>query len=99
MPRFKITYYEEHRRTSMHTVEVQADTEDEAKELWNYAEPEADDDDSPVDVPCEVEYDCFHDPHGPEVEFHKIELIPGSEEEDAAMRGVARDHPQLFATG
>jgi hypothetical protein len=50
-------------------------------------------------VPCEVDYDCFSDPDGPEIEFHKIELIPGSEEEDAAMRGVARDHPQLFETG
>ena len=99
MPKFKITYYEEHRRTSMHTVEVQADTEDEAKELWNYAEPEADDDDSPVDVPCEVEYDCFYDPSGPEVEFHKIELIPGSEDDDVEMRGIPRDHPQLFETG
>ena len=62
-------------------------------------EPEADDDDSPVDVPCEVEYDCFYDPSGPEVEFHKIELIPGSEDDDVEMRGIPRDHPQLFETG
>jgi hypothetical protein len=98
MPKFKITYYEEHLRTSMHTVEVRADDADEARDLWNHGEPETDDDDSPVDVPCEVEYDCFSFPDDPEIEFHKIELIPGSEEDDVETRGIPRDHPKICET-
>ena len=98
MPTFEITYYEGYTRTTRYTVEVQADTEDEAKELWNYGDG-AVDPNGPIYEPCLVDEDCYSYADDPEVEFHAIKLIAGSEEDDAETRGIPRDHPQLFEAG
>ena len=98
MPTYEITYYESRTITDRYTVEVEANSEDEAKAVWDYAQGVVEPD-GPIDEPCLADEDCYSYGDDPEVEFDTIELIAGSEEDDAEARTVPRDHPQLFATG
>ena len=95
MPTYEITYYESYTRTDRYTVEVQADTEDEATKLWNHGDGDIDPD-GPIGEPCLADEDCYGYADDPDVEFFRIKLVAGSEEDDAETRGVAWDHPQLF---